>query len=40
MPMKVRATLATIAIKIVMVKADVKKGEKVFNAYMMWSPFV
>lgn len=35
MPMKVRATVAAIAIKIVIVKADVKKGEKVFNAYMI-----
>lgn len=38
--MKVRATVATIATSIVSVKADVKRGEKVFNAYMMWSPFV
>ena len=40
MPMKERATLEAIAIKIVMVNADVKKGEKVFNAYIMLSPFV
>ena len=40
MPMKERATVEAIAIKIVMVNADVKKGEKVFNAYMMLSPFV
>ena len=40
MPMKERATLATIAANIAIVKADVKKGEKVFNAYMMLSPFV
>ena len=38
--MKERATLATIAVSIVIVKADVKKGEKVFNAYIMLSPFV
>ena len=38
--MKVSATVATIAASIAIVKADVKKGEKVFNAYMMWSPFV
>ena len=35
--MKERATLATIAVSIVTVKADVKKGEKLFNAYMMVS---
>lgn len=38
--MDVRATLAIIATSIAIVKADVKKGEKVFNAYMMMSPFV
>lgn len=40
MPVNVRATLAIIATSIAIVKADVKKGEKVFNAYMMMSPFV
>lgn len=35
--MKVRATVAAIAISIVIVKADVKKGEKVFNAYILSS---
>lgn len=35
--MKERATAATIAANIVMVNADVKKGEKLFNAYMMVS---
>lgn len=35
MPKKAIATLAAIAIKIVMVNDAVKKGEKVFNAYMM-----
>lgn len=34
-PMKERATVATIAISIAIVKVVVKKGEKVFNAYMM-----
>ena len=29
-----------IETSIAIVKTDVKKGEKVFNAYMMWSPFV
>lgn len=38
--MKVKATVATIAASIAMVKDVVKKGEKVFNAYMMLSPFV
>ena len=38
--MKEKATVATIATKIVMVNAVVKKGEKVFNAYMILSPFV
>ena len=28
------------AIAIVIVNADINKGEKVFNAYMMLSPFV
>lgn len=35
--MKVRATVATIAISIVIANADVKKGEKVFNAYILSS---
>lgn len=34
--MNAKATLAAIAIKIVMVNAVVKRGEKVFNAYIMW----
>lgn len=38
--MKERATVAAIAASIAIVKADVKKGEKVFNAYIMLSPFV
>ena len=29
-----------MAISIVMLNADIKRGEKVFNAYMMFSPFV
>ena len=40
MPKKAIATLATIAVNIVMVNAVVKRGEKVLNAYMMLSPFV
>ena len=35
--MNANATVVAIAIKIVMVNAVVKKGEKVFNAYMMVS---
>ena len=35
--MNANATLAAIAVKIVMVNAVVKRGEKVFNAYMMVS---
>ena len=35
--MNANATLAAIAIKIVMVNAVVKRGEKVFNAYMISS---
>ena len=35
--MNAKATLAAIAVKIVMVNAVVKRGEKVFNAYMMVS---
>ncbi len=38
--MKEKATVAAIATSIVIVKAVVKKGEKVVNAYMMMSPFV
>lgn len=38
--MKDRATLADMAISIAIVKAVVNRGEKVFNAYMMLSPFV
>ena len=37
MPMKVRATLATSAVNIVMVNAETKRGEKVFNAYILSS---
>lgn len=37
MPKKAIATLATIAASIAIVKADVKKGEKVFNAYILSS---
>ena len=35
--MNAKATLAAIAVKIVMVNAVVKRGEKVFNAYMIVS---
>ena len=35
--MNAKATVVAIAIKIVMVNADVKRGEKVFNAYMIVS---
>ena len=35
--MNANATLAAIAVKIVMVNAVVKRGEKVFNAYMISS---
>ena len=35
--MNANATVAAIAIKIVMVNAVVKRGEKVFNAYMIVS---
>ena len=35
--MNANATLVAIAVKIVMVNAVVKSGEKVFNAYMMVS---
>lgn len=34
------ATVANRAMTVVIVKTVVKKGEKVFNAYMMMSPFV
>ena len=37
MPMTANATLDAIAINIVMVNAVVKRGEKVFNAYMIVS---
>lgn len=37
MPIKVRATVDASAITIVIVKADVKRGEKVFNAYILSS---
>ena len=35
--MNANATLADIAVKIVMVNDVVKRGEKVFNAYMIVS---
>ena len=35
--MNAKATVAAIAIKIVMVNAEAKRGEKVFNAYMLSS---
>ena len=35
--MNANATLAAIAVKIVMVNAVVKRGENVFNAYMIVS---
>ena len=38
--MNEKATVATIATKIAIVKAVVKSGEKVFNAYIILSPFV
>ena len=38
--MKVRATATTIAVSIAIVNAETKSGEKVFNAYMMFTPFV
>ena len=40
MPTNANAIEAAIAIKIVMVKACAKRGEKVFNAYMIFTPFV
>lgn len=38
--MNANATEAAIAVNIVIVKACAKRGEKVFNAYMMLTPFV
>lgn len=38
--MNANATEAAIAVNIVMVNADVKKGEKVLSAYMIVTPFV
>lgn len=38
--MNANATEVAIAIAIVMVKACAKRGEKVFNAYMIFAPFV
>lgn len=38
--MNANATEAAIVINIVIVSADVKRGEKVFNAYMIFAPFV
>lgn len=38
--MKERATVANRAMAVVIVKTVVKKGEKVFNAYMILAPFV
>ena len=38
--MNANATLEAIATSIASVKAVVKRGEKVFNAYMMFAPFV
>ena len=40
MPTNANAIEAAIAIKIVMVKACAKSGEKVFNAYIIFTPFV
>lgn len=40
MPKKAIATLAAIAVNIVMVNAVTNRGEKVLSAYMMLSPFV
>ena len=37
MPTNANTTLAAIAVKIVMVNAVVKRGEKVFNAYILSS---
>ena len=39
-PMNAKATAAAIAIKIVMVNDSTNRGEKVFNAYMIFAPFV
>ena len=38
--MNANATEAAIAVNIVIVKACAKRGEKVFNAYMILAPFV
>lgn len=38
--MKERATVVNRAMAVVIVKTVVKKGEKVFNAYMILAPFV
>lgn len=38
--MKAIATLADMAISIAIVKAVVNRGEKVFSAYMILTPFV
>lgn len=38
--MKERATVAARATSIVIVKAVVKRGEKVLSAYMIFAPFV
>ena len=38
--MNANATLEARATSIVIVKAVVKSGEKVFNAYMIFTPFV
>ena len=35
MPMNAKATLAAIAIKIVMVNDSTNRGENVFNAYII-----
>lgn len=40
MPKKAIATLADMTISIAIVKAVVNRGEKVFNAYMIVTPFV
>ena len=38
--MNANATLEAIATSIVIVKACAKRGEKLFNAYMIFAPFV
>lgn len=40
MPKRAIAALVAIAVNIVIVNADTNMWEKVFNAYMMLSPFV